>query len=105
MRKPFIQTHFLTLALAFLSLPIFGQNGTCDYDNTPPQFTYCPSNIVVQSFNGGAIVAWRTPLATDNCTTPTVYNSSYRESGSFFYAGESEVSYTAAELYRASTAV
>jgi hypothetical protein len=97
MRKPFFQTLLLPLALAFLSLPIFGQNGACDYDNTPPQFTYCPSNIVVQSFNGGAIVAWRTPLATDNCTTPTVYNSSYRESGSFFYAGESEVSYTAVD--------
>jgi len=40
-------------------------------DNTPPQLT-CPANVNLQCTNGGAVLTYQTPQATDNCSGATV---------------------------------
>jgi gliding motility-associated-like protein len=71
-----------------------GNNIACNFivtveDNEPPVFTFCPSNIVINSTPGdcGAIVNYTTPSGTDNCPNPTIFLNSGLPNGSLFPVG------------------
>jgi HYR domain/Secretion system C-terminal sorting domain len=69
----------------------------CTSDQTPPTFTTCPTNITVaQNSPCGAIVTWQTPIATDNCSTPSVIQTTGQPiSGTCFPVGTTVITYTA----------
>lgn len=50
-------------------------NSPCETDNIPPVFTGCPANMTVTTAFAAdvcAVASWIAPVATDNCSTPTV---------------------------------
>lgn len=66
----------------------------CDADTTKPVFTFCPSNITVSAGTGtSATATWNTPTATDNCSTPRLFNTF--SPGASFGVGTSTVLYAA----------
>ena len=71
----------------------------CDNDMEAPVFTIsCPSTIYMDLTNTAAtcfLANWKTPVATDNCSTPRV--TSNFNSGTCFPVGLSVVTYTAAD--------
>jgi len=68
-------------------------------DNTPPTFTFVPSNISVVGTGSGnscwATVTWAQPIATDGCGNVTL--SSSHVSGHSFDQNQTTVSYTAVD--------
>lgn len=75
-----------------------GNQGICTFkvtvtDNTAPNISNCPNNIVlVSDGNCGAIANWTEPIISDNCdSSPTITRS--HTSGSRFPIGETVVSY------------
>jgi hypothetical protein len=101
MRKPLSYYLFIACLFTLMNTSVFGQTGSsCDYDYTPPRFTYCPSNIVIVTSDSFAIGNWRQPTATDNCGIPTVYADYYAyASGQRFREGTTPVSYTARDAH------
>ncbi|XP_063960800.1 mucin-17-like [Lytechinus pictus] len=69
-----------------------GNSATCSFnvyvtdgsDNTPPEVTFCPSNVVVQAASGqsSAVVTWNVPTATD-ASEPITAVSNYSPGDSF----------------------
>jgi hypothetical protein len=82
---------------ATCSFNVIVTSNPCTIDQTPPTFTTCPSNIVItQNSACGAIGTWQTPLATDNCSTPTVTQTTGQPiSGACFPIGTTVIAYTA----------
>ena len=67
----------------------------CTNDTIKPRFERCPSNIVISSLDTCSRAQWATPLAFDNCTTPSVIGS--HQSGFCFKQGVTTVNYTATD--------
>ena len=67
----------------------------CANDTLKPRFTSCPQNIVINSLDTCAKATWNKPLATDNCSTPTVAGNF--TSGTCFSTGTTAVTYTATD--------
>jgi HYR domain/Ricin-type beta-trefoil lectin domain-like/Secretion system C-terminal sorting domain len=67
----------------------------CLNDTTKPSFINCPLNIVLNSVDTCAIARWTPPIATDNCSTPSVISS--HASGFCFKSGTTTVDYTATD--------
>ena len=65
----------------------------CAADSIKPQFISCPQNIVLSTSDSCARRQWPTPLATDNCGTPTI-TSNYAPTNCF-PVGTTTVIYTA----------
>jgi len=65
-------------------------------DTTPPVIS-CPDDMVVNasSCDGGAIVEFDQPTATDDCSQPTLLHVSGQESGAFFEIGTYQETYVA----------
>ena len=65
-------------------------------DTTPPVIS-CPDGVVVRasSCDGGAVVDFDQPTATDDCSQPTLVHVSGLESGSFFEIGAHQETYVA----------
>jgi cephalosporin-C deacetylase len=74
-----------------------GSNGgnACDNDTTPPVLTNCPTPISITTANDSEVVTWQNPVATDNCSTPSV--TSNFQSGARFPVGTTTVVYTATD--------
>jgi hypothetical protein len=79
-----------------------GNTASCSFtvtitDTQSPTFTTCPNNLTVSGpFNAcSAIVTWLTPVAADNCGTPST--SSTHASGNTFPTGTTTVTYTATD--------
>jgi hypothetical protein len=95
-----ILTHcafLLTCIMNFINTNAYSQN--CDYDVTPPRFTYCPTNIVIITSDSFVVANWAEPIATDNCGTPNInqyYPTGYA-SGSRFREGTTPITYTATD--------
>jgi hypothetical protein len=68
-------------------------NNPCLRDSIKPVITNCPANISVTTADSCAIARWTTPIATDNCTTPTLTAS--HQSATCFKVGLTTVTYTA----------
>ncbi len=65
-------------------------------DNTNPTLTSCPTDINLESNDGNCVTGtWSTPIATDNCGTPTL--SANFSSGACFPVGMTVVTYTATD--------
>jgi len=65
-----------------------------EQDEEAPTLSNCPDDIVVRATSdGGAVVNWTTPTATDNCSTPTL--NSTHNSGTFFSIDFTPVTITA----------
>ncbi len=67
----------------------------CGPDVTKPSFTSCPLNIVFTTSDTCVRAFWSTPIARDNCGTPTV--TSNFQSGNCFKRGINTVIYTATD--------
>jgi len=81
-----------------------GNTNTCTFNVTvrepqPPTFTFCPGNQTVTATSGcNASVTYDTPIATSNCTTPTVSLFSGLASGSTFPQGATIVTWLATDI-------
>jgi hypothetical protein len=67
----------------------------CANDAEKPVFSNCPTDIVLTTTGTTAIATWTAPIATDNCTTPSV--SSTHNSGAVFPIGSTTVTYIATD--------
>jgi HYR domain/Ricin-type beta-trefoil lectin domain-like/Secretion system C-terminal sorting domain len=67
----------------------------CATDTVKPRFVLCPPNITITSLDTCGRVQWTNPIATDNCSTPSV-TSTYK-STDCFKAGTTSVVYTATD--------
>ena len=67
-----------------------------DADTIPPQISNIPNSIHVETNNGGAIVNWEEPTASDNSGTANLVRKT-REPGSYFPLGIHAVSYVFAD--------
>ncbi|XP_073253379.1 sushi repeat-containing protein SRPX-like [Porites lutea] len=66
-------------------------------DTEPPVFTYCPSDILIETVEFQVRVNWERPMVTDNSGGPPSLTPN-RRSGSYFSApGSYEVIYRAAD--------
>jgi hypothetical protein len=67
-------------------------------DNTPPVFTSCPTDIVVNKDPGvcGAVVTYTTPTASDNCSAVVALTAGLA-SGSLFPIGTTTVTHSATD--------
>lgn len=72
-------------------------NDTCSIDSLPPQFTYCPRNIIVKTDSTCANAIWVSPTIVDNCQTPPSVSSTH-QSGFCFPIGTTQVVYTAIDV-------
>ncbi|MDZ7876985.1 MAG: HYR domain-containing protein [Saprospiraceae bacterium] len=70
----------------------------CFSDTTRPTVTGCPANITVNDTGAATtgVATWTAPVATDNCSTPTVVSNF--NSGQSFPLGTTTVTYTATDL-------
>ena len=70
----------------------------CANDVTPPVIT-CPANIVKTPTSSGSCwtISWATPIATDNCGTPTVTQTAGPTNGSCLAPGSYGVTYKATD--------
>jgi hypothetical protein len=66
---------------------------SCLHDSISPMLNRCPQNIVLTTADTCAIAQWIEPIATDNCSIPSI--SSTHQSGMCFPIGSTEVIYTA----------
>jgi Ricin-type beta-trefoil lectin domain-like/HYR domain/Secretion system C-terminal sorting domain len=69
----------------------------CTTDATAPTFTNCPSNINLTTTGTCTNASWTTPTATDNCSTPTVVQTSGGVNGFCAEVGITPTSYTATD--------
>ncbi len=80
---------------------VVNQLNPCINDIMPPKFDYCPTNQVLTTTGNCAMATWITPIATDNCTPPSIAYSSIPnfglKSGSCFPIGTTTVTYLAAD--------
>ncbi|HCA83717.1 MAG TPA: hypothetical protein DEP18_08005, partial [Flavobacteriales bacterium] len=81
-----------------------GNVSTCSFtvtinDTQGPTITGTPSNITLSATTGtcSATATWTPPTATDNCTVPTIVQTSGPPSGSSFNAGTTPIVYTATD--------
>jgi hypothetical protein len=85
---------------------IHGNSSTCSFaiivrDDQAPEYTYCPTNIVVGNDEGqcNAVVTWDPPTATDNCPAPCPANPNFIPLGSYhghtYYLGFSDTWFNA----------
>ncbi len=76
---------------------VFG-TGINIVDSTNPTFTFCPSNLQVNSTTDlcSGTTNWQTPTATDNCDTNVAIAGSHN-SGDTFPVGTTTVVYTATD--------
>lgn len=80
-----------------------GNTASCSFqvevvDNTVPQFSNCPADIIIPGTDPGsdlATVSWTEPTATDNCKVSQVLSS--HQPGSKFPIGFTTVSYSATD--------
>lgn len=68
----------------------------CASDAIAPQFSNCPSNIIVTTSTNSSFVNWTAPTASDNCSSNPVVTSNYTP-GSNFPVGTTIVTYTATD--------
>ena len=68
----------------------------CAVDSIKPVFASCPVNATVTTLDACAIVQFATPVATDNCGTPSVLGNF--STGTCFPLGTTNVVYTATDL-------
>ncbi len=68
----------------------------CTTDNIKPVFSNCPTDTSILTTQTSSIVNWSAPIATDNCSTPSV--TSNFTSGQSFSLGSTVVIYTATDL-------
>ncbi len=77
------------------------QLSNCNTDVTPPIFTACPANMNLTTTAITAIATWTAPIATDNCSTPSVTLATSPTTGlingSAFPIGTTTVTYTATD--------
>ena len=80
---------------------LVNQLNPCINDVVAPKFDYCPTNQVLTTTGTCAVATWITPIATDNCTPPSIAYSSVPnfglKSGSCFPIGTTTVTYLAAD--------
>ncbi len=95
-----------TTTITFTVTDVFGGSETCVFtvdviDNVPPIIT-CPSDISMSAISIGTAcgnnVTWAQPVAIDNCT-PNVQITSSHNSGDFFPAGVTQVTYIAIDNF------
>ncbi len=68
----------------------------CAGDTIKPAFSFCPQNIVYNTYSTCLRVAWSEPYAYDNCSLTPSLSSNYR-SGDCFPVGSTTVTYTATD--------
>ncbi|NRB51757.1 MAG: HYR domain-containing protein [Saprospiraceae bacterium] len=80
-----------------------GNTDVCNFtvkvnDNEAPTFSNCPGNISVSNEQGlcGANVTWTPPTLGDNC--PSTSQNSSHNSGDFFSAGSTTVTYSGSDV-------
>ncbi|XP_041472959.1 hyalin isoform X50 [Lytechinus variegatus] len=81
-----------TFPIVYEFQDVNGNTATCSFnvyvtdgsDTTPPEVTFCPSNVVVQAASGesSAVVTWNVPTATD-ASEPITSVSNYSPGDSF----------------------
>jgi hypothetical protein len=68
---------------------------SCTNDSISPILSRCPQNIFLNTTDTCAMAQWEEPIATDNCSTPSVSGS--HQSGTCFPIGYTSVFYTATD--------
>lgn len=88
---------YKTGAAACLLVDDFCLTNPCTNDVTAPTFTGCPANqtIAITGTATTAVATWTAPVASDNCSTPSVVNNF--PSGSAFPVGTTTVTYVATD--------
>jgi HYR domain/Ricin-type beta-trefoil lectin domain-like/Secretion system C-terminal sorting domain len=66
---------------------------SCVHDSISPILSRCPENIFLTTDDTCAIAIWNEPIATDNCSVPSVFGTF--QSGMCFPLGYTTVAYTA----------
>jgi CotH kinase protein/HYR domain/Chitobiase/beta-hexosaminidase C-terminal domain/Domain of unknown function DUF11/Secretion system C-terminal sorting domain/Divergent InlB B-repeat domain len=75
-----------------------GGGNPCDTDTQPPVFQNCPASRTLTTTAGCATTTWAAPTATDNCSTPVVFQLAGQQSGSCFPIGTQTVTYRANDI-------
>lgn len=77
----------------YITVKVGQVNNACEEDAQKPVFKFCPQNITLTTNVNSAVATWQLPIATDNCSTPSV--SSTFSSGQSFALGSTTVIYKA----------
>jgi gliding motility-associated-like protein len=100
--KPGNEFQIGTTDVTYTATDNAGNTTTCIFqvvvkDRVPPVIAHCPANIdlATASASGDAVVDWKPPTATDECTL-TSFQSTHQP-GDIFPIGETVVTYTATD--------
>ncbi len=92
-----------TTTITYLAMDSAGNSSTCSFDVVvtdaeAPAFV-CPGTLTIptDSMTCGAVVTFNAPAATDNCSSPTVVQTSGPASGSTFPVGSTLIIFTATD--------